>query len=63
MKKEVIMPDVILDLTDETKTIEEAIVECEANRKVMMPWYKKFTKRIKRYLRSNQYNSNVSQDV
>lgn len=48
MKKEITMPDVILDLTDETKTIDEAIAECEANRKAMMPWYKKFTKRIKR---------------
>lgn len=51
MKKEVIMPDVILDLTDETKTIEEAIAECEANRKAMMPWYKKFTRRIKRWFK------------
>lgn len=51
MEKEVIMPDVILDLTDETKTIEEAIAECEANRKAMMPWYKKFTRRIKRWFK------------
>lgn len=51
MKKEVIMPDVILDLTDETKTIEEAIAECEANRKATMSWYKKFTKRIKRWFK------------
>lgn len=51
MKKEVIMPDVILDLTDETKTIEEAIAECEANREATMSWYKKFTKRIKRWFK------------
>lgn len=42
------MPDVILDLTDETKTIEELIAECEENRQKVMPWYKKIVKRIKR---------------
>lgn len=41
------MPDVILDLTDETKTIEEAIAECEKNRQAAMKWYKKLAKRIK----------------
>lgn len=41
------MPDVILDLTDETKTIEELIAECEENRQKVMPWYKKIVKRIK----------------
>ena len=34
MKKNIEMPDVIVDLTDETKTVEEAIAECEAARKV-----------------------------
>lgn len=42
------MPDVILDLTDETKTIEEAIAECEKNRKASLKWYNKIVKRIKR---------------
>lgn len=42
------MPDIILDLTDETKTIEELIAECEENRQKVMPWYKKIVKRIKR---------------
>lgn len=42
------MPDVILDLTDETKTIKELIAECEENRQKVMPWYKKIVKRIKR---------------
>ena len=46
--KATMMPNVILDLTDETKTITEAIAECEANRQKVMPWYKKIVKRIKR---------------
>ena len=48
MEKATRMPNVILDLTDETKSITEAIAECEANRKEVMPWYKKIAKRIKR---------------
>ena len=47
-EKATIMPNVILDLTDETKTITEAIAECEANRQKVMPWYRKIVKRIKR---------------
>ena len=47
-EKATMMPNVILDLTDETKTITEAIAECEANRQKVMPWYKKIAKRIKR---------------
>lgn len=47
-EKATMMPNVILDLTDETKTITEAIAECEANRQKVMPWYKKIVKRIKR---------------
>ena len=47
-EKATTMPNVILDLTDETKTITEAIAECEANRQKVMPWYKKIVKRIKR---------------
>ena len=47
-EKATMMPNVILDLTDETKTITEAIAECEANRQKVMPWYKKIIKRIKR---------------
>lgn len=42
------MPDIILDLTDETKTVEEAIAECEKNRQASLKWYKKFARRIKR---------------
>lgn len=41
------MPDVILDLTDENKTVDEAIAECEAARQLALPWRKKFMKRIK----------------
>ena len=48
MKEASKMPDVILDLTDETKTIEEAIAECDKTRKALLPWYKKFALRIKR---------------
>lgn len=48
MEKATMTPNVILDLTDETKTIIEAIAECEANRQKVMPWYKKIAKRIKR---------------
>lgn len=47
-EKATMMPNVILDLTDETKTITEAIAECEANRQKVIPWYKKIVKRIKR---------------
>lgn len=47
-EKATMMPNVILDLTDETKTITEAIAECEANRQKVMPWYRKIVKRIKR---------------
>lgn len=47
MEKATKMPNVILDLTDDTKTITEAIKECEANRQKVMPWYKKVVKRIK----------------
>lgn len=47
-EKATTMLNVILDLTDETKTITEAIAECEANRQKVMPWYKKIVKRIKR---------------
>ena len=50
MEKATRMPDVILDLTDETKSVTEAIAECEANRKKVMPWYKKIVKRFKRYV-------------
>lgn len=46
-EKATMMPNVILDLTDETKTITEAIAECEANRQKVMPWYRKIVKRIK----------------
>lgn len=37
------MPDVILDLTDENKTLAEAIAECEAKRLDLLnnPWYKR----------------------
>lgn len=48
MEKATRMPNVILDLTDETKSITEAIAECEADRQKVMPWYKKIVKRIKR---------------
>ena len=47
-EKATMMPNVILDLTDETKTITEAIAECEANRQKVMPWYRKIVNRIKR---------------
>ena len=42
-KQENKMPEVILDLTDMSKTIYEAIAECEAKRQELlnMPWYKK----------------------
>jgi hypothetical protein len=51
MKKNIEMPDVIVDLTDETKTVEEAIAECEAARKVAQPWLKRVTKRIKSWFK------------
>ena len=47
MKKTNELPDIIVDLTDEYKTVEEAIAECEAARQVIKPWYKRITKRIK----------------
>ena len=51
MKKNIEMPEVIVDLTDETKTVEEAIAECEAARKVAQPWLKRVTKRIKSWFK------------
>lgn len=48
MEKANNMPDVILDLTDETKTVTEAIEDCEQARQKLMPWYKKLMRRIKR---------------
>lgn len=49
MKKTNELPDIIVDLTDDNKTVtvEEAIAECEAARQVIKPWYKRITKRIK----------------
>lgn len=47
MEKATTMPDIILDLTDETKSIEEAIADCEAARKKVLPWHKRIAKRIK----------------
>lgn len=47
MKNEVKLPEVILDITDETKTIDEQIAECEAARKVALTWRKRIVKRIK----------------
>lgn len=46
-KQENKMPDIILDLTDMSKTIYEAIEECEAKRQELlnMPWYKKLYKK------------------
>lgn len=48
MEKSKKTPTVILDLTDETKTVDEAIAECEVAREIALPWYKKLLKRIKR---------------
>ena len=39
MKKTNELPDIIVDLTDDNKTVEEAIAECEAARQVIKPWY------------------------
>lgn len=47
MKTKNEMPDIILDLTNENLSIEEAIAECEAKRQQILPWYKKVAKRIK----------------
>lgn len=47
MKKTNELPDIIVDLTDDNKTVEEAIAECEAARQVIKPWHKRITKRIK----------------
>lgn len=47
MSEKVKLPTVVVDLTDDTKTVEEAIAECEAARQQMKPWYKKIAKRIK----------------
>lgn len=47
MEKATKMPDIILDLTDKTKTIEEAIADCEAARQTVLPWRKRIVKRIK----------------
>ena len=35
MKKTNELPDIIVDLTDDNKTVEEAIAECEAARQVI----------------------------
>lgn len=51
MEKEYKMPDVILDLTDEMKTVDEAIAECEAARQLALPWRKRFMKRIKSWFK------------
>lgn len=51
MEKATNMPDIILDLTDETKTLDEAIADCEAARKQVLPWSKRVTKRIKGWFR------------
>lgn len=51
MKKTNELPDVIVDLTDDNKTVEEAIAECEAVRQTIKPWYKKVTKRIKSWFK------------
>lgn len=48
MDKNTKMPTIIVDLTDDTKTVEEAIAECEAARLQVKPWYKRIAKRIKR---------------
>lgn len=50
MEKKFIMPDVVVDLTDETKTVEEAIADCETARQAMKQgnWFKRLTKRVKR---------------
>lgn len=42
------IPNVIVDLTDESKTVSEAIASCERIRIQAMPWYKKLIKRIKK---------------
>ena len=47
MSEKVKLPTVVVDLTDDTKTVEEAIAECEAARQQMKRWYKKIAKRIK----------------
>lgn len=47
MDKNTKMPTIIVDLTDDTKTVEEAIAECEAARLQVKPWYKRIAKRIK----------------
>lgn len=51
------MPDVILDLTDMSKTIEEAFTECETKRQELlnMPWYKKLLTKCKRSEYKNWY--------
>lgn len=53
MKNTEIMPDVILDLTDENKDIFEAIADCEANRQKLINanWLKKLFKPVKRSLK------------
>lgn len=47
MDKNTKMPTIIVDLTDDIKTVEEAIAECEAARLQVKPWYKRIAKRIK----------------
>ena len=51
MKKTNELPDIIVDLTDDNKTVEEAIAECEAARQVAQPWLKRVTKRIKSWFK------------
>lgn len=41
------IPNVIVDLTDENKTVSEAIADCEKIRIQATPWYKKMIKKIK----------------
>lgn len=43
------MPTLILDLTNEDKSIKEAIAECEAKRIALNPWHKRIAKRIKHF--------------
>lgn len=38
---------VVVDLTDDNITVEEAIANCERARQQLLPWYKKLTLRIK----------------
>lgn len=49
MKNNTKLPEIILDITDETKTIDEQIAECEAARKAALTWRKRIIKRIKNW--------------